>query len=110
MSDLTVLGLLVIGMAVGLIAVSRYRHWLAFMAAGMGAWCGVEIIRWVIERLSGWTTSQSYVATILLLLALAMAWLIRHDARQRPAVRRLIEHTPVYDEKPLSDLNKYASR
>ena len=97
MSDLTLVGILCVGIAVGLVAMSPYRHWLRYMAAGMGVWCGVELLRWVIQTISGWTASQSYVAVMGLVLSAVAAMVIRRDMRQKSVAPRCIEHTPVYD-------------
>lgn len=97
MSDLTLVGILCVGMAVGLVAMSPYRHWLRYMAAGMGVWCGVELLRWGIQNLTGWTASQSYVAVMGLVLSTVATLVIRREMCRKPVAPRCIEHTPVYD-------------
>ncbi|WP_151777949.1 AciT family ciprofloxacin tolerance protein [Acinetobacter brisouii] len=97
----SIIGLSLIGIALVAVFFSPFRHWLGFMCAGMAFWGIVESIRLSLQYAFHLPMTYGYLTALSLVMIGITLLLLRADriAQKALANRRLIEHTPVYEEE-----------
>ncbi|GAA5000934.1 hypothetical protein GCM10023206_03140 [Acinetobacter puyangensis] len=97
----TMLGVACVALAVTLIALSRYRYWLVFMAAGMVFWGSLELLRVAIQSVIEMPLLYGYISAFMLSLLGFTVIIALYDyrhAKVAPVKVNCIEHTPVYED------------
>lgn len=102
---------IVLGLIVGILATSRYRYWLGYMAILIGIGTALFVLVWAIQQWTGWSAGRCLTAIFAFSSSVAGLIMLMQEglAREQPMTRPCIEHTPVYEET--SDLlPSYQSR
>lgn len=97
----TVIGFVLIAVALATVFFSPYRHWLGFMLAGMAFWGLLEALRFGVQNVFDMSVAYSYLTAISLTMIALTGFLLREDNRAQKALenRQYIEHTPVYEDE-----------
>lgn len=97
----TILGFVLIAVALATVFFSPYRHWLGFMFAGMIFWGLLEAIRFSVQNVFEMSLALSYLTAISLAMIALTGFLLFEDSRAQKALesRQYIEHTPVYEDE-----------
>lgn len=97
----TIIGFVLIAVALATVFFSPYRHWLGFMFAGMIFWGVLETIRYSVQNIFDISVAYSYLTAIMVAMSALIGLLLREDHRAQKALanRRYIEHTPVYEDE-----------
>lgn len=97
----TIIGFVLIAVALATVFFSPYRHWLGFMLAGMAFWGLLETLRFGVQNIFDMSVAYSYLTAISLAMVALTGFLLREDNRAQKALknRQYIEHTPVYEEE-----------
>ena len=97
----TIIGFVLIAVALATGYTSPDRHWLGFMFAGMAFWGLLEAFRFGVQNVFDMSVAYSYLTAISLAMIALTGFLLREDHRAQKALknRQYIEHTPVYEDE-----------